>query len=71
MGLREEIKAKIIKSGWTMSGVVNELNKRHSRNDSLQNLSNKLSRGTLKYTEVLEIADIIGCTIEWVPKIKA
>jgi hypothetical protein len=31
-----------------------------------QNISNKLTRGTIKYSEVKEIADIIGFKVVWV-----
>lgn len=65
MGIKEEIKSLIVKSGWTMSDVVQALNEKYERNDTVQNLSNKLSRGTLKYREALEIAEIIGYSIEW------
>lgn len=32
---------------------------------TVQNISNKLTRGTIKYSEVKEIAEIIGMEIEW------
>ena len=31
-----------------------------------QNISNKLTRGTIKYSEIREIANIIGYKIKWV-----
>ena len=68
MPLREELKALIIKSGWTMTSVVSELNKRHGTNTTVQNFSSRLIRSTLKYHEVEEILDIIGYTIKWIPK---
>lgn len=69
MALKEEIKSIIIKSGWTMSKIVNELNTKHlEKKTTIQNLSNKLSRGTLRYSEAQEIAEIIGYTIEWIPR---
>lgn len=68
MPLKEDIKSIIVKSGWTMTDIVKTLNEKYNRNDTTQNLSNKLSRGTLKYREALEIAEVIGYTIEWVPK---
>ena len=68
MGIKEDIKSIIVKSGWTLTDVVKALNEKYSRNDSVQNLSNKLSRGTLKYREALEIAEIIGYSIEWVKR---
>ncbi len=68
MGVREEIKSEIIRQGFKLSDVVKALNTKYGRNDSLANLSNKLTRGTLKYSEALEIADIIGCEIVWSQK---
>ena len=35
---------------------------------ALQNLSNKLSRGTIKYSEIKQIADILGYEIKWIKK---
>lgn len=37
--------------------------------DSLSNLSNKLSRNTLKYTEAERIAEALEMRIEWIDKI--
>ncbi|EIW18948.1 MULTISPECIES: DUF6471 domain-containing protein [Pelosinus] len=65
MGVKEDIKAIIVQSGWTMSNLVQALNEKFDRNDTVQNLSNKLSRGTLKYKEALEIAEVLGLKIEW------
>ncbi len=66
MALKDDLKALIIKSGWTMTQVVDELNKRYGRDTSVQNFSSKLKRESLKYTEVVEVLDIIGYTINWV-----
>lgn len=65
MPLKDDLKALIIKSGWTMTQVVEELNKRYDRNTSVQNFSAKLKRESLKYTEVVEILEIIGYKISW------
>lgn len=68
--LRNEIKSYIAKSGWTLTDIIKELNKNRSEEEqtTTQNISNKLTRGTIKYSEVKEIADIIGYKIEWLPK---
>lgn len=66
--VRNEIKAYIAQSGWTLTDIVRELNARHKEQTTTQNISNKLTRGTIKYSEVKEIADIIGFTIEWKEK---
>jgi len=48
---------------------VEILNKRYpEKPTTTQNISNKLTRGTIKYSEVKEIADIIGFKIDWLPK---
>lgn len=65
MTLKDELKALIIKSGYTMTQVVEELNKKYNRNTSVQNFSAKLKRESLKYTEVEEVLDIIGYSITW------
>ena len=49
MPLKDDLKAIIIKNGWTMTSVVEELNLRHHTNTSVQNFSSKMIRGTLKY----------------------
>lgn len=68
MSFKDDLKAIIIKSGWTMTSVVNEINNRNQTDYTVQNFSAKLSRGTLKYLEVVEVLDIIGYKIEWVAK---
>lgn len=68
MPLKEELKSIIIKSGWTMTQVVETLNKKHGKDTTVQNFSSKLARGTLKYTEVEEVLDLIGYKIEWIQK---
>jgi hypothetical protein len=65
MALKDELKALIIKSGWTMTQVVDELNKKYNRNTSVQNFSSKLKRESLKYTEVEEVLELIGYSIVW------
>lgn len=65
MALKEDLKAIIIKNGWTMTAVVKEINKRNKTDYTIQNFSSKLSRGTLKYSEVEDVLSIIGYKIEW------
>ena len=65
MALKEDLKAAIIKSGFTMTQVVDLLNIKYGRDTSVQNFSAKLKRESLKYTEVKEVLDIIGYSIVW------
>lgn len=68
--IRNEIKSYIARSGWTLTNIVAEMNKSRSVDEqtTTQNISNKLARGTIKYSEILEIASIIGYKVQWEPK---
>ncbi|WP_313757156.1 LLM class flavin-dependent oxidoreductase [Tissierella sp.] len=70
MDIKNEIKSYIVKSGYTMTEIIEMVNKKYNKTDTVQNLSNKLTRGTIRYNEVLEIADICGYNIEWIEKNK-
>lgn len=44
LSIRNEIKSEIAKSGWTLTDIVKEMNKRHPNNETTsQNISNKLT----------------------------
>ena len=58
--LRNEIKAYIVRSGCTMQEVVDLLSDEHGWSDSVSNLSNKLQRESLRYTEAVQLADALG-----------
>lgn len=68
MSFRDDLKSVIIKSGFTLSQVNEELNKRHETNLGFQNFSNRLRGETFKYTEVMEILDIIGYDVQWIKR---
>lgn len=57
-------------SGYTLTEVVGKMNESlpQDKQTTVQNISNKLTRGTIKYSEVKEIAAIIGMEIVWVKK---
>lgn len=65
MKLRDEIKSYIVSAGWTITKLAEELNKRNGNDYTVQNLSNKIRKESLKYSEILEIADILGYKIKW------
>lgn len=70
--IRNEIKSYIARSGWTMTDIVKKMNETRAEEEktTTQNVTNKLARGTIKYSEVLEIARIIGYEIIWEPSKK-
>ncbi len=53
MNIRNEIKAYIIRTGWS---------------SSVSNLSAKLQRESLRYKEAIQIADVLGYDIVWVKR---
>lgn len=66
--IRNEVKSKLAESGYSLTYVVEQMNKNRDEEHktTTQNISNKLTRGTIKYSEIREIADIIGYKIKWV-----
>lgn len=57
---RNEIKAYIVRAGMTMSEVVEILADEYGWSSSVPNLSGKLKRGSLRYGEAVELADVLG-----------
>ena len=65
MNIRNEIKARIVQEGKTMSEIVRKLSAVYGWSASVPNLSDKLKRGTLHYSEAIELADVLGYDIIW------
>lgn len=63
--IRNEIKSYIIRTGMTMSEVVELLSDEYGWSSSVPNLSGKLKRGSLRYCEAVELADILGYDLVW------
>ena len=55
---RNEVKSYITREGMTMTEVVELLSDEHGWSSSVPNLSGKLRRGSLRYTEAVELADV-------------
>ncbi len=68
MNVRNEIKAQIIRAGMTMQEVVDQLAEEYGWSDSVSNLSAKLQRESIRYKEILELADVLGYEIVWQKK---
>lgn len=65
MDIRNEIKAHIVWEGTTISEVVRTLAVVHGWSARVPHLSDKLKRGTLRYNEAIELADVLGNDIIW------
>ena len=62
---RNEIKSYIVRAGMTMTGVVDYLADEYGWSASVPNLSGKLRRGSLRYGEAVELANVLGYDIIW------
>lgn len=65
MNIRNEIKAQIVRAGMTMQQVVDLLSDEYGWSDSVSNFSNKLARGSLRYEEAVQLAEVLGYEIVW------
>ena len=65
MSIRNEIKAQIVRAGFTMQELVDRLAEEYDWSDSVSNLSAKLQRESIRYKEVMELADVLGYDIVW------
>ena len=65
MSIRNEIKAQIVRAGFTMQEVVDRLADEYDWSDSVSNLSAKLQRESIRYKEVVELADVLGYDLIW------
>jgi hypothetical protein len=68
MNVRNEIKAQIVRAGFTMQEVVDRLADEYDWSDSVSNLSAKLQRESIRYKEAMELADVLDCDIVWVKR---
>jgi len=65
MTVRNEIKAQIVRAGYTMQEVVDRLHEEYGWSDSVSNLSAKLQRESIRYKEVMQLADVLGYDLIW------
>ena len=63
--VKNEIRSYMVAQGHTFESLSKLMAEKYKRNDTAQNLSNKLQRGTIKYAEVIEIAEALGYQIKW------
>ncbi|MBU3153475.1 LLM class flavin-dependent oxidoreductase [Clostridium estertheticum] len=68
MPIKETVKIMLAKSDVTLTEIIKRLNYKYSRNDTIQNLSKKINKGTLRYEEAEEIAEVLDYKIEWTKK---
>lgn len=62
-----KLKAILAGSGHTLTSLVKEL-KEQGISTTVQNVSNKIKRGSLNYLEVNDMLNAIGYDIEWIKR---
>lgn len=65
MSVKQQIKIALAEREMTLTDVYKQLKEKYNKEYSLQNLSSKINRNTLKYSEVQEIAEILQYNIVW------
>ena len=63
--LKSSYKAHIVRAGFTMQEVLERLHDDYGWSDSISNLSAKLQRESIRYREVIELADVLGYDLVW------
>ncbi len=64
--IKNELRSYMAKRGVTVEELARRITEKFGRNESTQNLSQKLNRGTIIHKEVLEIAEVLGYKIQWI-----
>lgn len=63
MAIRNKIKAILADEDFTMKALAEELSKKNNKKVTLDTISKKLAKDTIKYREVEEILEVLGYKI--------
>jgi len=63
--IRNEIRSYMVAKGHTYKSVAALLREKSGENVTAQSLNNKLARGSLRYIDAKNIADVLGYKIKW------
>ncbi len=63
--IRNEIRSYIVAKGHTYRSVANLINSKFGDSVTAQSLNNKLARGSLRYADAKQIAEVLGYKIRW------
>ncbi|MBR1425497.1 LLM class flavin-dependent oxidoreductase [bacterium] len=63
--IRNEIRSYMVAKGQTYKSVAELLKNKYGENVTAQSLNNKLARGSLRYIDAKQIADVLGYKIRW------
>lgn len=63
--MRNEIKGYIRMRGYTYESLAKKMTEIFNEKHTPQEINNKISRGTIKYIDVIKIAVALGYKINW------
>lgn len=63
--IRNEIRSYMVARGQTYKSVTALLTDKFGENITAQSLNNKLARGSLRYIDAKNIAEVLGYKIKW------
>ncbi len=66
MRVKKDIKMLLLENDVSITYIAQEMSKLTGKNISRSNISQKLTRGTLKYEEALLIGQILGYDLKFV-----
>ena len=66
--LQKFFKSKLALSGMTFTHVISSYNQSSEVPTTISNINNKLSRETIKYSEMVKLADVMGYDIQWIKR---
>lgn len=70
MTWKNEIKSILVKENLSMNELNNLMNEHNNKNNTVENLRQKINNETMKYSEILEIAELLGYEVIWKKKEK-
>lgn len=63
--IKQDIRSLMAKRGFNLKSLAQAYKDKYGREMSVQNLGNKINRGTIRLFEVLELADILGFELDY------
>ena len=69
MRIKDEIKSLLAREAATMTDVASQIYTTSDRRTAMSTLSQKLSKETIKYKEIRQIAEILGYEIKFEKKL--
>lgn len=66
--IRNDIRSMMAKKGFNLNTLAIAYSDKYGRKMTVQNLGNKINKGTIRHFEVIEIADILGFDVDFKQK---